>query len=365
MAPIKIAVLDDYHNLSPKYYSRLPASDFEVSYFPDTLLPYEHPSTPESTKAELVERLKPFTIISCIRERTQFPGSLLEKLPNLKLLQSTAGRNKGIDLEAAKRLGVKVAGTTGLGRSDEPRSKTLGNEPDSTTQHCIALILSLARNIAADDLSIKSGGWQTDLATNLAGKTLGVLGLGRLGVKVAKIMHLAFGMRIITWSSSLTQETADEKAKDAGLSTEDTASEKTFKAVSKEELFRTADVVSVHYVFSDRSRGIVSAKDLELMKPSALFVNTSRGPLVVEQDLIKILRAGRIRGAGLDVFDLEPLPLESEWRSLEWGRNGRSRVVLTPHMGYVDEETMNNWCAEVVENIELWSAGKDVNNPLY
>jgi len=360
MAPIKVAVLDDYHNLSPGYFTRLPPSNFEISYFSNTLLPYNHSSTPESVKAQLVERLQPFTIISCIRERTPFPGALLEKLPNLKFLQSTAGRNKGIDLEACKRLGIKVAGTTGLGRSDGPRSEGLKKGPDSTTQHCIALLLALARNIAGDDLEVKTGGWQTELATGLAGKTLGIVGLGRLGVNVAKIMHVAFGMRIVAWSENLTQEGADEKAREAGLAVEDEEG-KVFRAVGKEELFRTADVVSVHYVLSDRSRGVVGKKDLEMMKPSALLVNTSRGPLVVEEDLLQVLREGRIRGVALDVFELEPLPQESAWRSTQWGKNGRSRVLLSPHMGYVEEEVMNNWCAEVVENIERWVGGKEVN----
>ena len=302
MAPIKVAVLDDYHNLYPSEIARLPSSEFEASYFPETLLPFDHADTPESVKEELVERLKPFTVISSIRERTPFLRSLLEQLPNLKLLQSTGGRNKGIDLDAAKRLGIRVAGTTGEGRTDEPKPANVKKGPDSTTQHAVTLILALARNIAGDDKNIKAGvaAWQTGLTTGLAGKTLGVVGLGRLGVNVAKIMYTAFGMRVIAWSANLTQDAADQKAIEAGLPVDDPEiGEKTFKAVSKEELFQTADVVSLHYVLSDRSRGVVSSKELALMKPSAFFVNTSRGPLVVEKDLLEVVKTGQIRGVAL------------------------------------------------------------------
>lgn len=367
MAPIKVAILDDYHNLYPNEMSRLPSSDFEATYFPQTLLPYNHPDTPDRVKKELVDRLKPYTVISCIRERTPFPSALLEQLPNLKLLQSTGGRNKGIDLEACERLGIKVAGTTGKGRSDEPKPTGFKKGPDSTTQHAVTLILALARNVAEDDRRTKNGdaAWQTMLTIGLAGKTLGVVGLGRLGANVAKIMHTAFGMRVIAWSANLTQEAADQKATEAGLPVDDAETGgKTFTVVSKEDLFRTADVVSMHYVLSDRSKGIVAAKALEMMKPSAFFVNTSRGPLVVEKDLIAVAKAGKIRGVALDVFDIEPLPQTSEWRTLNWGQDGTSKVLLTPHTAYVEEETMTNWAKEVVENIELWHAGKELNNVL-
>jgi lactate dehydrogenase-like 2-hydroxyacid dehydrogenase len=311
-------------------------------------------------KEQLVERLKPFPLISSIRERTPFPAELLDQLPNLKLLLNTSTRNKAIDTEAAKRLGITVTGTTALGRKQAEilakRGGALG--PDSTTQHTVALILGLVRNIAADDVAVKSGLWQTGLATSMAGKTFSVLGLGRLGVATARIMYLAFGMRVIAWSTSLTQEAADQKAKEAGLPVEGPDGEKTFLAVSKEELFKQADVLSVHYVLSDRSRGIVSGSDLALMKPSAFIVNTSRGPLINESDLLAVLEAGKIRGAALDVFELEPLPLSSKWRNTEWGKNGTSRVLLTPHMGYVEEEVLRNWYDEVVENIISWTEGR-------
>jgi lactate dehydrogenase-like 2-hydroxyacid dehydrogenase len=340
-APIKVAVLDDYQDIAAPHFEQLKPI-FDITVFRDTLLPYNHPATPENVKQELVERLKPFTVISAMRERTPFPAALMEKLPNLKLLLSTGGRNLSIDLEAAKKHKIHVTGAPGKGRTDAPLSSKTKRGPDSTTQHAVALILGIARNIASDDKVVKDGGWQTELATGLSGKTFGTVGLGRLGVNVAKIMYSAFGMRIIAWSSSLTQETADQKAKEAGFPVE-TDGEKTFKVVGKEELFKEADVVSIHYVLSDRSRGLVGAKELALMKKSALFVNTSRGPIVDEDSLLAVLKESKIRGAAIDVFNLEPLPKDSQWRDPKWGTEGRSHVLLSPHMGYVEEETMNNW----------------------
>jgi len=357
---IQIVVLDDYQNIARPHFHALPASQFEVTIFQDTLLPYNHPATPAHVKTQLVDRLKPFQIICTMRERTPFPKGLLEKLPNLKLLLTTGTRNAAIDIEAAKRLGIRVVGAPGKGRTTAPRATSKAKGPDSTTQHAIALILGVARNIATDDAVVKSGGWQTAITTGLTGKTFGTVGLGRLGANVAKIMHQAFGMRIIAWSSNLTQEGADEKAKGAGLDVVDEDGEKIFKAVSKEELFKTADVVSVHLVLSDRSRGIIAKEDLDLMKKSAFLVNTSRGSLVKETDLLDVLKEGKIRGAALDVFDLEPLPQESEWRTTQWGVDSRSQVLLSPHMGYVEEEFMNNWYEENVENIERWQAGQEL-----
>ena len=360
-SPIKLAVLDDYQGIAAPHFEKLKPT-FEITIFRDTLLPYNNPATPESVKEELVERLKPFTVISTIRERTPFPGALLEKLPNLKLLQSTGERNLAFDTVAAKKLGILMSGAATLSPTDSAAKK---RGPDSTTQHCIALILGIARNLAHDDLAVKNGGWETLLATGLSGKTFGTLGLGRLGFNVAKILHTVFGMKIIAWSSSLTQEAADEKAKAGGLPVLDDDGDKTFKVVSKEELFSTADIVSLHYVLSDRSRGMVGKKDLALMKPSAFFINTSRGPLVIERDLLDVLKAGKIRGAALDVFDLEPLPKDSEWRTYKWGTDGRSHVLLSPHMGFVEEEVMHHWYDETVENVLRWHEGKEVLHSLY
>ncbi|KAI9744623.1 MAG: hypothetical protein M1818_002152 [Claussenomyces sp. TS43310] len=352
-APVSIAVLDDYQELSPPHFQLLDPSRFFVTYFNDTLLPYDHPSTVQAAQDELVARLKPFTIISTMRERTPFPAELLAQLPNLKLLLTTGMLNRAINLGAAQSLGIRVVGAPGEGRSGQP-SNMASTGPDSTTQHCVALILGIARNLAADDLAVKTGAWQKNINTALSGKTLGLVGLGRLGTAVGKIMHGAFGMRVIAWSSNLTQESADEHAKAAGFPAG------TFEAVSKDALFKTADVVSLHYVLSDRSRGIVGKEDLEMMKRSALFVNTSRGPLVDEKVLLRFLKGGQIKGAALDVYEIEPLPTDSEWRTTKWGVDGRSHVLLTPHMGYVEREPLDRWYQEAVENIERWDKGENL-----
>lgn len=292
-----------------------------------------------------------------MRERTPFPRDLIARLPSLKLLLTTGTRNASLDLEALKERGIPVAGAVDTGHA-----KNVGT--DSTTQHCVALILAAARNVAPDDASVKSGGWQTGYAAGLSGKVFGTVGLGRLGVAVARIMYWAFGMRVVAWSSNLTQEAADEKAKEAGLPVE-VDGEKTFKVVSKEELFKTADVVSIHLVLSDRSRGAIGAADLALMKPTAIFVNTSRGPLVVEEDLIAALESGRIRTAALDVFNIEPLPLNSKWRTTNWGRDGRSQVLLTPHMGYVEKGTLDAWYQQQGENIKRWEEGEALTSAFF
>ncbi|KAE9368229.1 D-isomer-specific 2-hydroxyacid dehydrogenase-like protein [Stipitochalara longipes BDJ] len=357
--PIKLAILDDYQNIAAPHFESLKPT-FSITVFRDTLLPYNHVSTPPEIKQELVERLKPYTIISSMRERTPFPRDLLKQLPNLKLLLTTGVRNASIDLVAAKEFGIHVTGALGKGRTTAAKKK---RGPDSTTQHAVALILGIARGISSDDKEVKEGGWQTSLATGLPGKNFSTLGLGRLGGNVARIMYQSFGMRILAWSSSLTQETADEKAKSLGLPVEDEDG-KVFTVVSKEELFKEADVLSVHYVLSDRSRGIVGADDLALLKPSALFVNTSRGPLVDEDALLDVLEKGKIRGAAVDVFEIEPLPKESRWRSEKWGTEGTSKVLLSPHMGYVDGETMAAWFDEQVEIVQRWHSGQELLNVL-
>ncbi|KAI2616107.1 D-isomer-specific 2-hydroxyacid dehydrogenase-like protein [Hypoxylon sp. NC1633] len=347
MVQLKIAVLDDYQKLSEPLFDSLRSSGHEVTTFTDTLLPYNHRDTPQDVKDALVKRLEPFDIISSMRERTPFPAELINRLPNLKLLLTTGPRNASIDVKACSARGIPVAGTMG-----EPRS------PDSTTQHCVALILALARNIPGDDASVKAGGWQTTSATELAGKVFATIGLGRLGVSVSRIMHVAFGMKVVAWSTNLTQEAADEKARAAGLPVEDENGVKTFKVVGRDELFTSADVVSVQLVLSDRSRGFITGDDLGKMKKSALFVNTARGPIVVEDDLLEAAKKGAIRGVGLDVYEIEPLPKQDEWRTTKWGEEGRSQVVLTPHMGYVEENTIKGWYRLQVENILRWQKGE-------
>lgn len=286
-----------------------------------------------------------------MRERTPFPEQLITSLPNLKLLLTTGRRNASLSLAALTTRSIPVAGTTDA-----------SPPPDSTTQHALALILSLARDVPGSHAALQSGHWQTSVATPLSGKVFGTLGLGRLGLSVARILSEAFGMRVLAWSENLTQESADERARGAGLSDTLPNGEKRFKVVSKEELFREADVLSVHLVLSERSRGTVRAADLALMKKSAFLVNTSRGPLVDEGDLLKSLKEGRIAGAALDVFDLEPLPADSEWRTVRWGEGGRSRVVLTPHMGYVEGEKLGGWYEQQVENIQRWAKGEELLN---
>ncbi|ROV95812.1 hypothetical protein VSDG_05208 [Cytospora chrysosperma] len=346
--PFKVAILDDYQGFAEPTFQKLDGSKFQVTIFRDTLRPYNHPETSQDEKEKLVKRLEPFNIICTMRERTPFPGDLIARLPNLKLVLTTGLRNHALDLPAFSDRGIPVAGAKSSG--------------DSTTHHCVAMILALARNIVPDDRSVRSGGWQTGVAVNLIGATLGVVGLGRLGVAVAKTMHMAFGMKVIAWSPNLTQEKADGQAKEEGLAVETAEGEKTFRVVSKEELFRESDVLSVHVVLSDRSRGLIAKKDLELMKPDALFVNTSRGPIVVDEDLQDVLNRGTIRAAAMDVFELEPLPLDSSWRTTKWGEDGRSQVLLTPHTGYAEKEKLATWYEEQVANIVRWEKGEALAN---
>ena len=306
----------------------------------------------------------PSPLLGTMRERTPFPGDLIARLPNLQLLLTTGVRNAALDLPALQARGIPVAGSADSASRHASSGGAKAAGTDSTTQHCVALILALVRNIARDDAEVKAGGWQTGLATGLSGKTLGVVGLGRLGVTTARIMSVAFGMRVVAWSSNLTQEAADDRARGAGLPVEGLDGEKTFRVVSREELFGTADVVSMHLVLSDRSRGLITARDLSRMKPTSFLVNTSRGPLIVEKDLLETVKAGQIAGVALDVFDREPLPADSEWRSQEWGKNGTSRVLLTPHMGYVEADALGSWYQQQVDNIERWVRGEALQNVL-
>ncbi|KAH7237801.1 glycerate dehydrogenase [Fusarium redolens] len=359
-----LLVLDDYLRISSHHFGHLqpPKLQVEIS---DTYIPRR---TAEE-RSDLIEKLYPYDIISTMRERTPFSGELLRQLPNLKLLLCTGTQFETYDLETAKKLGITVATALGRGRSDAVQTtqhkqdiRKGGSHP--ATHHTWAMILALARNIAADDASIKAGGWQSDMAIGLSGKTLGVVGLGRLGAAVARIGSLAFGMKIKCWSSSLDQAKADEVTVKLGLPLEDEDGDKTFEAVSKEELFATADVVTLHYVLSDRSRGLVGAKELKAMKQSALLINTSRSALIDETALLEAATEGSIRGVALDVFESEPLLADSPWRSQDWGRGNKSRVLVTPHMGYVEEGIMNGWYAEQAENVERWLDGKDVLHQL-
>ena len=348
MAPIptrvKVAVLDDYSGTAPKYLDSL--KDVSITHLPDTTpLPYND----ERIQAQ-ISRLKDFNVICSMRERTPFPRALLAKLPNLKLLTTTGMRNASIDLEACDDLGITVIGTGG--KPNAPKGY------DATNEQCWALITGLAKNITSGHNAVtgEAKAWsQGLLSIGLAGKTLGLLGLGRLGAQCGFTGHLGFGMKVLCWSSSLTQEKADEVAAERGLG------KGVFKvAASKKELFEQADVLSVHYVLSDRSRGMVGKDELAAMKSNAIIVNTSRGPLIDEQALLTVLKEGKIRGAALDVFDIEPLPADSEWRTVSWGRDERSDVLISPHMGYVEDETIHSWYEQTAKNVERWAKGEDV-----
>jgi phosphoglycerate dehydrogenase-like enzyme len=274
----------------------------------------------------LAARLEPFEIIWLMRERTPFPRSLLERLPKLEHLLTSGMRNFSIDVAAARARGVVVTGTPIL--------------PYPAAEHTWALLLALAKRIPDDDRAVRAGGWGHDLNVGLNGKTLGVVGLGKLGSQVAKV-GLAFGMRVIAWSQNLTPERCAE----VGV-----------EHVTKSALFHSADFVTIHLHVGERNRGVVGAAELGAMKPTAYLVNTSRGPLVDEAALIAALTEGTIAGAGLDVFDREPLPANHALREL-------SNTVLTPHQGYVHAENYRRFFTTAVTNVRAWLDG-DIVNPL-
>ena len=306
--PIRVAVLDDYQDvaLSLADWSVLDARA-TVTVFNDHL----------ADSATVIERLQPFDVVCVMRERTPMTRTIIEHLPKLRLIASTAIRNASIDLKAAEERGIQVVHT---GYTSAP-----------TIELTWALILAGARHLVVENTSLRSGGWQRCIGDDMAGQTLGVLGLGNIGSAVAQIGKL-FGMNVIAWSQNLTAERA------AAANVE---------LVSKEELFKRADVVSVHVVLSDRTRGLVGAAELAIMKPTARLVNTSRGPIVVEAYLIAALKAQKIAGAAIDVFDQEPLPLDHPFRTL-------GNVLATPHIGYVSRGLYTRFYQDTVENIRRW-----------
>ncbi|MCJ1287657.1 hypothetical protein MMC26_007009 [Xylographa opegraphella] len=348
--PLSIAILDDYLSIAPPFFTHI--LNLTIHTYPSTLHPSSLPA--------LISRLAPYPIISTMRERTPFSSALLSSLPNLRLLLTTGTRNASFDLPTASSLSITIAGTTGTGPSRPTPALDHVTPPpppgfDATTQQTWALILALANNIPRDSTAFHSGAWQTGFNTGVAGKVLGVVGLGRLGARVAKI-GTAFGMHVVAWSASLTQESADAQAQAAGLPAG------TFRAVSKEELFRTADVVTLHLVLGERSRGVVGEGELRAMKRSAVLVNTARAGLVDEEALLGVMREGAISGVGLDVWWEEPVGERSVWRTERWGVDGKSVLVGTPHMGYVEEGVMKRWYAEQAENVERWIRGEEVRN---
>ncbi|HVA47970.1 MAG TPA: D-2-hydroxyacid dehydrogenase family protein [Pirellulales bacterium] len=305
---IRIAILDDYQNVALEMADWTPlAGRAAITVFNDHL----------SNVDEIVERLLPFDVVCVMRERTPLPRALIERLPRLKLIASTGSRNAAIDVEAAAERGIVVAHT--------------GYDARSTIEMTWALIVASARQVALEDAHLRGGGWQLTVGDRLHGKTLGVLGLGNIGWEVARI-GLAFGMEVIAWSQNLKAD----KAKTCGA-----------RLVSKEDLFRSADILTIHVVLSQRTKGLVGAAELQAMKRSARLVNTSRGPIVDEPALIEVLRERRIAGAALDVFDIEPLPADHPFRSLD-------NVLATPHIGYVERDLYRIFYGDTVKNITGW-----------
>ena len=311
---VRVAVLDDYQDVARKMtdWSVLPA-EVEVEVFQDHL----------TDQAAVAERLKDFDIVMAMRERTPFPRALLEQLPRLRLLTTTGMRNAAIDMQAAADCNVLVCGTGGI--------------LYPTAELTWGLIFSLLRHIPDEDQATRTGRWQVSMGLGLNGKTLGLMGLGRLGSEVARVGN-AFQMDVIAWSQNLTAVRAAERG--ATL-------------VSKDELLVRADILSIHLVLSARSRGLIGHRELNRMKPTAYVINTSRGPIVDEAALIAALRNGTIAGAGLDVFDEEPLPLDHPLRRTE-------NTIITPHIGYVTQETYQVFFDETVENIQAFLQGAPV-----
>lgn len=312
---MRVAVLDDYQGIAKELadWSRLPAAA-EVSFFREPI------SDPEALSAALL----PFDVIVAMRERTAFPARLIERLPVLKLLVTTGMRNAAIDLEACRRRGVVVCGTRGA-------------PGVPTAELTWGLVLALVKRIAEEDRSLRAGYWQTGLAGSVAGKTLGVVGLGKVGTAVARV-GLAFGMEVVAWSPNLT----GERAAAAGV-----------RRAEKRALFETADVVTLHLVLGETTRGVVGAEELAAMKPSALLVNTARAGLLDEAALVAALKAGRIAGAALDVFSVEPLPADHPVRSAP-------NTVLTPHLGYATRENFAVFYGDAVEDVLAWANGAPV-----
>ncbi|KAI0756720.1 D-isomer specific 2-hydroxyacid dehydrogenase [Daedaleopsis nitida] len=313
--PVRVAILDDYQNVAFKFADWSSIKDrLAIDAFPDTT----------ADEDVLTRRLEPYAIICAMRERTKFRASLLDRLPNLRFIATTGPYNAGIDVAYAKTKGIVVSGTGGRG--------------NSTLEHIWALILATARHIVIEDARVKASAvpWQATVPMGLSSKTLGLVGVGRLGAATARIARV-FGMEVIGWSPNLTLE----RAASAGVT----------YVSSKEELFRRSDIVSIHMVLSDHTHHMITAADLALMKPTAFFINTSRGPLVDEPALIEALKSKSIAGAGLDVFEEEPLPLDHPIRKLV-------NVTLSPHTGYVSDSNYEAFWGDTVENIEAFLNGK-------
>lgn len=311
---VQIAVIDDWQDVARDVVDwSVLESIGEVTFV------HDYPAD----NATLAERLGKYEVICVMRERTRFDADLLGRLPNLKLLVTGGMRNAALDMPAAAALGIKVCGTDSYKHA----------APELTW----ALIMAATRDLVKEANALRAGHWQQGLGGDLHGKTLGILGLGSIGQRVAQFGQV-FGMRVIAWSENLTAERAEQ----AGVT-----------YVSKQQLFEQADVLSVHLVLSERSRGLVDAQALEWMKPSALLVNTARGPIVDEAALIKALQKRRIAGAALDVFEQEPLPALHPFRTLD-------NVLATPHVGYVSRQNYEQFFRQMIGDIQGWAAGEPV-----
>jgi phosphoglycerate dehydrogenase-like enzyme len=311
----RCAVLDDYQNVALKMadWSKL-TGDADGTVFIERL----------GDEAAVARALQGFGIVCVMRERTPFPRSLIEKLPDLKLLVTTGLKNASIDIAAAKERGITVCGTEGA--------------KHPTAELAIGLMIDLARSISVENARMKAGeAWQATVGADLYGHTLGVIGLGNLGQRVARVAQ-AFGMNVIAWSQNLTPERCKEHG--VGYAT-------------KADLFQQSDFISIHMVLSDRTRGLVDKTDLAMMKPTAYLINTSRGPIIDEAALVAALQNKTIAGAGLDVFDVEPLPRDHVLRTLP-------NVVLTPHLGYVTQDGYRMFYGGTVEAVRAWLDGKPI-----
>lgn len=314
MPSAKIAVLDDYQGVALQMadWSAV-QSRAELTVFRD------HLSDPD----QVAERLGPFDVLCVMRERTPLQRPLFERLPNLKLVVSTGSRNASIDLAAAKEHGVVVCATGYVGHG--------------AAELTWALLMAAVKHLPQEYESVREGRWQTKIGGDLKGRTLGIVGLGKLGSAVAKYAH-AFEMNVIAWSTNLT----GEKAREHGA-----------RLVTKQQLFEGSDIVTIHLVLSERTKGIIGASDLALMKRTSILVNTSRGPLIEEAALIEALKRKVIAGAALDVFDIEPLPSEHPFRTLQ-------NVIATPHIGYVTNDTYKLFFRDTVECVLAWLDAKPI-----
>jgi D-3-phosphoglycerate dehydrogenase len=314
---MKLAILDDYQRVALQSADWNRLKGVEISVFDQAF----------ASQEEAARMLAPFPILCLMRERTAFPRTLLERLPNLRFLSLTGGRAGSLDSAYCRQRGIPVSHTRG------------GNGTSATAELTWGLIVAAARGLAQGERNLRAGRWHEGLAPGmaLAGKRLGLIGLGKIGSLVARVGK-AFGMEVVAWSQNLTRE----KAAEGGAT-----------YLSKDELLSTSDVVSLHLVLSDRTRGILGRSDLLKIKPDAILVNVSRGPLVDEAALVEALESGRLAHAALDVYDREPLPADHPLRRL-------GNVTLSPHLGYVNEENYRVFHADTVENVEAWLAGKPI-----